>query len=467
MTVNIKENILVIDIGKTHVKLHVLDQGFISIFSKQMKNIVDIKGVYPSIDTSTIWKWLVISIKEVTKIHLVKSIVITTHGAAVALIDRASYNSDGLVLPILDYEYQNISISTPEYSDLRPKYSETYSPELAGGLNTGRQLYWLKKEFPENFERATDILMYPQYWAWRFTGELSNEITSLGCHTDLWSFNDNNYSALVDALNCRSLLPPIKPAWFNCGKILPELSNLLGLGSDCRFFNGIHDSNASFLRYRLSQKNSPFTVISTGTWTILMSTQVSVENLNEDKDMLANIDAMGSPIACARFMGGREFEAICEQAGSWLGEQFDTSSLQKIIDQQVFAIPSFSDGSGPFSGSNSRFIGNVNLISGIALATLYCALMIDYQLKMLDAKGNIYIEGAFLKNPLLCALLNQLRDNQSVFLSNDSTGTVQGAAYLVNWGNVDSSIDVCEANQTSLIGLVDYKNKWLEFTLDI
>ncbi|MBL4829762.1 MAG: hypothetical protein JKY55_07740 [Aliivibrio sp.] len=467
MTIKMKTNALVIDIGKTHVKLHVLDGAFTSVFSKQMKNVVELTGEYPSINVSAIWQWIVEGIKEITKSYAISAISITTHGATAALIDRNVANSDGLVLPILDYEYQGITPVTPEYIDIRPKFSETYSPDLPGGLNIGRQLYWLKIEFPEVFLSATDILMYPQYWAWRFTGQRYTEITSLGCHTDLWSLKKDDYSSLVDTLQCRDLLPPLKPAWFDCGAILPELREELGLSSDCQLFNGIHDSNASFLRYRLTQGQTPFTVISTGTWTILMATQVPLENLDAKKDMLANIDATGRPIACARFMGGREFEAISEQAGSWLGEQFDETDLQKIIDQQVFALPDFSDGSGPFGSRNSGFVGDVNPISGIALATLYCALMIDYQLKLLGAKGKIFIEGAFLKNPLLCAVINQLREKQEVFLSKDSTGTVQGTGYLTTWDDVECSIDVGQANETSLTALSHYKEQWLKYALEV
>lgn len=467
MTVDIKTNTVVIDIGKTHAKLHVLDGNFTSVFSKQMKNVVELKGDYPSINTSAIWQWLVEGIKDIAKNYSISAISITTHGATAALINSYAPNSDGLVLPILDYEYQGITAATPEYVDMRPKFSETYSPDLPGGLNIGRQLYWLKKEFPEQFSSATDILMYPQYWAWRFTGQRYAEITSLGCHTDLWSLKEDDYSSLVDTLQCRDLLPPLKPAWFDCGEISPELREELGLSANCRVFNGIHDSNASFLRYRLTQGEAPFSVISTGTWTILMATQVPLENLDANKDMLANIDATGRAIACARFMGGREFEAVCDQAGSWLGEQFDENDMQDIIDKQVFALPDFSDGSGPFGGRYCEFIGGVNQISGIALATLYCALMIDYQLDMLGAKGKIFIEGAFLKNPLLCALLNQLRKKQAVLLSKDSTGTVQGAGYLTAWDNVECSIDVYEATETTLIALSNYKEQWLTSVLEV
>ena len=113
-------------------------------------------------------------------------------------------------------------------------------------------------------------------------------------------------------------------------------------------------------------------------------------------------------------------------------------------------------------GKKGKIIGPVESIVGSALATVYCALMIDYQLDMLDAKGKIFIEGAFLKNPLLCAMINQLRAEQNVFLSLDSTGTVQGAAYLTNWSEVECNIETSAAKQTNLVGLSRYKQSWID-----
>ncbi|MCC5453285.1 hypothetical protein LMJ53_16340 [Rheinheimera sp. UJ51] len=453
--------ILIIDIGKTHIKLHVLDCNFQSVYSKQMTNIVDHSQIYDCTDVNKIWQWLVSNIRTFAQQYPIGKITITTHGATAALIDREADSNDGLVLPVLDYESAVTYEQSSQYDALRDDFTNTYSPNLPAGLNLGRQLYWLKQTFPQQFNQVTDILMYPQYWVWRFTGQCFSEITSLGCHTDLWSIKDNDYSSLVDKLDCRNKFPPIQPAWHDCGAITSKVAHELGLTAKCKIYNGIHDSNASFLRYRLANQESPFTVISTGTWTILMATQVPLENLNPQKDMLANIDAFGSPVACARFMGGREFEAICVQAGSWLGEQFNDNDLQTVIDRFVFAIPDFGDGSGPFGNRQSGFVGPVDKVSGIALATLYCALMIDYQLSQLASKGKIYIEGAFLKNPLLCAVINQLRKDQKVYMSMDSTGTVLGAACLTNLGQHTNSIALKETPNINLIGLETYKEKWL------
>lgn len=80
----------------------------------------------------------------------------------------------------------------------------------------------------------------------------------------------------------------------------------------------------------------------------------------------------------------------------------------------------------------------------------------------MGSKGNVFIEGAFLKNPLLCALINQLRAEPEVFLSLDSTGTVQGAAYLTNWSDVECNIETSMAKKTNLTGLNKYKQAWIE-----
>ena len=97
-----------------------------------------------------------------------------------------------------------------------------------------------------------------------------------------------------------------------------------------------------------------------------------------------------------------------------------------------------------------------------AIATLYCALMIDRRLDDLDAHGEIYIEGAFLKNQLLCALVAQLRPHQKVWLSADNTGTVLGASALTEFEHYDGSdiaAEPCLASNFS--GMEKYRAQWL------
>jgi len=458
---------LILDIGKTNVKLHVLDENRKSVFSESRGNKVLVNDIYPCADVDGIWQWMIEVCQRLSSEFTINAISITTHGATAALIDRnTNALHNGLVIPILDYEYTGINFNDPAidltYETLRPDFAETFSPALPAGLNLARQLHWLEKTYPIKFASATDILMYPQYWAWRLTGQRCSEITSLGCHTDLWAPESGQYSSLVVNKNWLSLFPQIKPAWTRLGEVSSDVADLACLSQDCQVYAGLHDSNASFLRYRLFQQNKPFTVISTGTWTILMSSGVPISKLSASKDMLANVDAMAQPIACARFMGGREFEAICSTLGGAFGDPVESVVLQGLIDKGCMALPDFSEGSGPFGGRTAEFVGEISAQQGTEIATLYCALMIDYQLDNLAAIGDIFIEGAFLQNPLLCSIVAQLRPAQSVWLSADATGTVQGCAYLADWQNKPTEIDLKPAIPTRLTNLIAYKNLWIE-----
>jgi sugar (pentulose or hexulose) kinase len=460
MTASPERYTLVADIGKTHAKLHLLNHALESVQSQQMANTPIHSGLYPHADVEGIWQWLLAGIKRMAVDHNIEAISVTTHGATAALINRHATDEDGLVLPVLDYEFLGVESCNPDYERVRPAFSETCSPSLPGGLNIGRQLYWQQQMFPDEFAQASDILMYPQYWAWRMTGECVSEVSSLGCHSDLWSPVTNDLSSLPGAMSWSHLFPVVVPAWTHLGNAQPSFCAATGLSEHCRVHVGVHDSNASFLRYRRIKGDKPFTVASTGTWTIVMASGVQLETLDASRDMLANVDVTGRPVACARFMGGREFEAVCQLSGAAVDEPFGPVELQQLLDKGVMVSPEFSGGSGPFGGRNGELRGSVPDGAGSALATLYCALLMDYQLDLLDSLGDLYIEGAFLKNPQLCAVLAQLRLDTAVWTSNDSTGTVQGCARLMCWDALDCQVDASLVCPSELKGLLNYKAQW-------
>lgn len=465
------QNCAVLDIGKTNVKLHLIGPAGESLMQLSRPNAVINAEPYPHADVEGIWAWLMASLREFASLG-VGSISITTHGATAALIDEGASDEGvpdecALALPVLDYEFTGVEDCNDAYQSLRPPFSQSFSPALPAGLNLGRQLFWQAQQFPDLFAKASHILMYPQYWAWRLSGKLCSEVSSLGCHTDLWCPEQSDFSTLVEAMQWRNLFPAIKPAWQCLGVLKPEVAELCGLPNSVKVFAGVHDSNASFLRYKQEKNSQPFTVISTGTWTILMSSGVSLNTLNAEKDMLANVDVEAKPVACARFMGGREYDIICAKFNGRGEFEIDVALLQVLIDQKVMALPDFSGGSGPFGGSESAFLNaSDELIKtngfGAALATLYCAMMMDYQLDMLGAKGDIYIEGAFLQNPLMCAVLASLRQNQTTYLSADSTGTVQGCTELTRWGQGRNALKLERAQEVAFENLNVYRTAWRE-----
>lgn len=463
------KRILVFDIGKTHIKLVVMDQEFNVLASRADKNQVQDDGAYPHADVDAIWDWFVSTTREFSSDYDIGKISITTHGATAALIrDKSSE----LVLPVMDYEFDGLDSDSrfnDEYQFNRPPFRKSFSPLLPAGLNLAKQLYWQQKFFPEEFAAADTILMYPQFWLWKLTSKVCSEVTSLGCHTDLWQPVAQEWSNLVTEQKWQSKFPTIVPAWQTVGTVTAEVAELTGLSKDCEVVAGIHDSNASFVRHKLANGDAPFTIISTGTWSIVMASGVKLSALNEDDDMLANVDLTNKPIACARFMGGREYESICALTESPLDVAIDNQSVnalaQHYLDQTIMAIPSFSHEGGPFKHQAGKIIGEVEAGKGAVLASIYCALMLDLQLNNLGCKGDIVIEGAFIKNALICQLLAQLRGHQTVYISQDNTGTVQGAAQLTQWHELQQQpIEKVACVKSEFTGLEDYKAQWLAHT---
>jgi sugar (pentulose or hexulose) kinase len=287
---------VVLDIGKTNVKLALLDAGGAMLAEQRMPNAIVAGGLYPHHDVERIWDWMLDTIGAFASRATIGAIVPVTHGATAALVDE-----EGLVLPVLDYEFDLDAEGELDYS-ARPPFARTLSPDLPIGLNLGRQLAWQAQRFPAEFARARHILMYPQYWAWRLCGVAASEVTSLGCHTDLWDSVAQRYSSLPEAMGWQDLFPPMQAAWARLGAVKPELAVLTGLPVDCQVVCGIHDSNASLLRYLGAEKQ---TVLSTGTWMIAAAFGADLSALREEADMLANTNALGQPVASARFMGGR------------------------------------------------------------------------------------------------------------------------------------------------------------------
>lgn len=442
--------LIVLDIGKTNVKLALVDATGRLLAERRRPNAIQHDGPYPHHDTDGIWDWMLATCRAFAGQARVTAIVPVTHGATAALVD-----DDGLVLPVLDYE---AALPGLDYAALRPAYAQTYSPLLPAGLNLGRQLAWLQQQHPEAFARTRHILMYPQYWAWRLCGVAAGEATSLGCHTDMWDPVRQDYSSLVTRMGWKSQLPPLASAWTALGVLRPEVAQATGLPPDCEVLCGIHDSNASLLRHLgRDGATTPRTVLSTGTWLIAAAFGASLDGLREDADMLANTNALGQPVACMRFMGGREFGALA-------GDQPATCSfeqLEHLIARGTMALPCFADGGGPFAGRQGHIKGPPPLDVGerFALATLYCALMTDYCLDALGARGPITVEGAFTANPWFGPLLASLRPNQSLAYSDDASGTTCGG-WLLRYRDATPTAQHHPKPPRTVAGLSAYRTAW-------
>jgi sugar (pentulose or hexulose) kinase len=422
------------------------------LWERSTPNVVLPGPPYPHADVEAIWRFFMAALREANLAHPIGTIVPTTHACAGALIDER-----GLVLPVLDYEFAGVDEIEPSYASLRPNYSETFSPPLPGGLNQGRQIAWQRRRFPDAFARAWRYLTYPQYWSWRLTGAAASEVTMWGCHSDLWAPRSSGFSSLASQLDLPRLTPPMRPAWERLGVVTAEVVADTGLGARTHVLNGVHDSNASLLPH-LASRVPPFTILSTGTWVILMAVGLGLERLDAANDMLANVDVEGRPVPCARFMGGREYAEI---VGDAVGAT-DLASVARIVATGSLALPCFAPQGGPFAARAGMIVGTVEPRDRPALATLYLALMSDLMLTRLGAdEGDLIVEGAFAGNSGFCGLLAALRPAQRLFAGADSAGTARGAALLARWRS--RGLEAARADRAVpwiVEGLMEYRAAW-------
>ncbi|MBZ9966272.1 FGGY-family carbohydrate kinase [Mesorhizobium sp. BR1-1-2] len=418
-------HIAVIDIGKTNAKVALVDLATLSeVALRRMANAPVRQAPYPHHDVEALWAFILGSLADLNRERRIDAVSITTHGATGALVDA----SGELVLPVLDYEFDGPEELAAEYDAIRPPFAETGTPRLPLGLNLGAQFFWQQKRFPAEFARATAMLMYPQYWALRLTGIAANEVTSLGCHTDLWNPWKADFSAMTDRLGWRALMAPVRPARDRLGPLLPALAARTGLDPQTPVFCGLHDSNASLLPHLLADA-PPFSVVSTGTWVVSMAVGGRSVALDPARDTLVNVNALGDPVPSARFMGGREFSILTEDQP----ENWTEDDVGAVLAKRTLLLPSMQQGSGPFPHHAAAWLNADGMNSGqrFAAISFYLALMTATCLDLIGADGPTIVEGPFARNRLFVGML-AAATARSVVASEAATGTSIGAALLAS-----------------------------------
>lgn len=450
---NEPRHIAVIDIGKTNAKLALVDLVTLSEIAVVTRPNTVLSGPpWPHFDTEGHWVFLLEALSQFHAQHDVDAISVTTHGASVVLLDK---NGD-LAAPILDYEHEGVKETAEEYDRIRPSFSHTCSPRLANGLNVGAQLHWQFHTDPNLRERTAHILTYPQYWTHRLTGVIASDVTSIGCHTDLWEPITGKFSNLIETLDIVDKMVPVRKSTDILGPILTHIADATDLSPDTLVTCGIHDSNASLYLYILSQQ-APFAVISTGTWVITMAIGGDPTQLDPTRDTLMNVNALGDAVPSARFMGGREFELI--QNGHPV--HYTPEDINKVLRDNIMLLPAVDPSSGPYQGFESRWLGaEPEEGSGERAVALsfYLALMTQSCLELTRAKGPTIVEGPFVKNSIYLSMLNAVTD-RPVLRSNSATGTSIGAALLFNQnGHLAKFVETVVPND--LNSLKTYASRW-------
>lgn len=416
-------HIAVIDIGKTNAKVALVERESLTEIAVARRPNAVVKGSpYPHYDIAGLWDFILDGLKRLQAEFGIDAISITTHGASAVLLDAEGK----LATPALDYEFDGPDSLAAEYDAVRPPFAETGSPRLPLGLNLGAQLFWLFRAFPGLQERTRTILTYPQYWAFRLSGVAVNEVTSLGCHTDLWMPQAGRYSALVEREGWTALMAPVARAADRLGPVLPEIAAATGLGPDTPVVCGIHDSNASLYAH-LVAREAPFSVVSTGTWVISMAVGGAKIMLDPARDTLVNVNAHGDPVPSARFMGGREFERL-------IGDGSKTctrADVDAVLARGTMLLPAVENQSGPFQGRKAEWTveeATLTPAERFVAVSFYLALMTAMGLEIGGAQGPVLVEGPFAENAAYLDMLAAATGRPVEAVA--GTGTSLGAALL-------------------------------------
>ena len=407
---------------------------------------------YAALDTEATAAWLIEGLAQFAQ-HPVEAIIPVAHGAAVAAI------RDGkLAFAPMDYEWELPAQSLSEYRQQRDPFAVTGSPALPAGLNIGSQLHYL--DGLGLLDGAT-LMPYAQYWAWLLSGAAVSEVTSFGCHSDLWSPAQHQFSPMAKQRGWADKFGPLAKAGDVIGTLRPELAKATGRSPQVRIHAGLHDSNAALLAARGFPEiaSSEATVLSTGTWFIAMRSPVGPVDLSalpEARDCLVNVDVAGQPVPSARFMGGREVEL--------LGQRIDragTDGLADVLLNEAMVLPAHTRGSGPFPACFGRWINRPEPADEQAAAiALYAALMADVSLDLIGAQALLLIEGRFAASELFTRALATLRPDTQVFTASAEADVSFGALRL---------IDPALTPQGALVAvkpldrdLTAYRDLWLE-----
>lgn len=421
--------ILIFDVGKTNKKWLLFNDQYeiVQQAQTQLEETNDEDG-FACEDRVLLKKWVLESydfVLSLTK-YEIKAIHISAYGASFVYLD------DDLneVLPLFNY-------LKPYPEKIKKLFLKQYGPEnsicqqtaspLLWNLNSGLQLFRIKKENPEIFKSIKYALHLPQYISFLLTGIASNELTSIGCHTMLWDFEKNQYHDWVLNENMNIKFPPISKGSQLIGKTKQGIS--IGVG--------LHDSSAALVPY-LKSFNEPFILISTGTWCISLNpfNYTSLTSHELQNDCLLFISYFEKPVKAARIFAGNEHE----QQVKLLSTHFN---LPKEYYKTIQYDPSISLVNSTYllNDVQHSFFAQRSLASFENYEKAYhqlifdivCQQAISTELLMEDTRVNrIFVDGGFAQNPLFMKLLSMAFPNTEVYAASVHQASSIGAALALH-----------------------------------
>jgi sugar (pentulose or hexulose) kinase len=409
-------NTLIFDIGKTNKKALVFDKDFQVIDEQQtvFEEIGDIDGE-PTEDMAKIEVWMREILRGYEKLNISK-INFATYGATLALLDAKGkllttpFNYLKKIDPSIKQDFLDKNGGSLAFC------TATAGPNLDSLLNSGFQLFWLKKTRPEFFKQIHTALHLPQYFSYLLTGKLASEYTSIGCHTMLWDFSKKDYHDWVKQ-DFEGLLPKIQPI----NTVFPSQSSIPNPQS-FKVGIGIHDSSAALIPY-LTREKKPFLLLSTGTWSICLN-PFNTEPLTAfefEKDCLFYMRPDGATVKASRLFLGKIHDETVEKLTTKFHQKEDATREIRFDNEIYTKILRV-----PLHDKNAQ-----SLVEHYHVL-IFDLIKIQVEKIKLAAGSVVYekiiIDGGFAKNELYLTMLKRALPDVKIEPSDMPQGTALGAA---------------------------------------
>ncbi|HUS02204.1 MAG TPA: FGGY family carbohydrate kinase [Chitinophagaceae bacterium] len=446
-----KPVIAIIDVGKTNKKLFLFDEHYRIVYERSARfSETEDEDGFLCENVESLRLALFDSLRDVfrKKEFNIKAVNFTTYGASFVYIDEEG----SAIAPLYNY-------LKPYPKELQTQFYDTYGGEeefshrtaspVLGNLNSGMQLFRIKYEKPELFARIKYALHLPQYLSYLITGNVCSDITSIGCHTNLWDFEKNNYHDWVANEGILEKLAPITSFDTVMPAIFPGSKYPVGIG--------LHDSSAALIPYQVNF-HEPFVLISTGTWCISLNPfndlPLTVEELKQD--CLCYMHYKGKPVKASRLFAGQQYE---EQVNRIADHFQQNPARYKTISYKPEIIAALQNKNVPdnFPGnllSECPFVRR-DLSEFLNDTEAYHQLMLDiisqqFFSTTLILKGTdvrrIFVDGGFSKNLLYMNLLASVFPGIEVYAASMAQATALGAALAINktWNKIPPPGDIIE-----------------------
>ena len=432
----------VFDIGKTNKKFFLFDKNFKEVHKEYISfdEIVDEDG-HPTENLPALKKWLKTVFNRILekKEFNVKAINFSTYGASLVHIDKEG----NPITPLYNYTKPLPEhIVTSFFKEYGPKEAFLKNTGCAdlSMLNSGLQLFWIKKTKPEVYKKIKYSLHLPQYLSYIFTGIPISEYTSIGCHTALWDYGKKDYHSWVYNEGINEILPPI---------VSTETSiNMNYNGNRIKIGVGIHDSSAALLPYVRSIKKK-FVLISTGTWSIAFNpfTKKPISEDTNDKDAINYMRINGKPVKASRLFLGNEYKIQVKELNERFGVNDDYHRNVKFnYDTYASIIKDFKY-CHKWEGLTDEDMPNETQILYDNYEDAYHQLMTELVLlqnKCIEkAVGNdtisrLYVDGGFSDNDVFIKLLSHYFRDKKLRTTSASLGSALGAAISISDSKLNS-----------------------------